>query len=52
MPAWCGRLAGSIGGLTVADIPFPDERTAYQEGTTRKSERLGGLLNFYRSAAA
>jgi putative transposase len=33
-------------------IPFPDGRTACREGTIRKSERLGGLLNFYHRAAA
>ena len=33
-------------------IPFPDERTGGQAGVLRKSERLGGLLNFYHRAAA
>ena len=32
-------------------IPFPDQRTGGQVGTIRKSERLGGLLNFYHRAA-
>ena len=32
-------------------IPFPDERAQGQDGTIRKSERLGGLLNFYHRAA-
>jgi transposase InsO family protein len=32
-------------------IPFPDQRTGCQDGTIRKSERLGGLLNFYHRAA-
>ena len=32
-------------------IPFPDERAQDQDGTIRKSERLGGLLNFYHRAA-
>src|SRR5580765_3698285 len=32
-------------------IPFPDQRTGAQDGTIRKSERLGGLLNFYHRAA-
>ena len=32
-------------------IPFPDQRTGGQDGTIRKSERLGGLLNFYHRAA-
>src|SRR5450432_4200826 len=32
-------------------IPFPDQRTGRREGTIRKSERLGGLLNFYHRAA-
>jgi hypothetical protein len=33
-------------------IPFPDQRTGCQDRTIRKSERLGGLLNFYHRAAA
>ena len=33
-------------------IPFPDERTSGRAGVLRKSERLGGLLNFYHRAAA
>ena len=33
-------------------IPFPDERTDGQDGTIRKAERLGGLLNFHHRAAA
>jgi transposase InsO family protein len=33
-------------------IPFPDQRSVCQDGTIRKSERLGGLLNFYHRAAA
>jgi transposase InsO family protein len=32
-------------------IPFPDQRSVCQDGTIRKSERLGGLLNFYHRAA-
>ena len=32
-------------------IPFPDERTGGQEESICKSERLGGLLNFYHRAA-
>ena len=32
-------------------IPFPDARTGCQAGTIRKTERLGGLLNFYHRAA-
>jgi hypothetical protein len=32
-------------------IPFPHQRTVCQNGTVRKSERLGGLLNFYHRAA-
>jgi len=32
-------------------ISFPDERTGGQEGSICKSERLGGLLNFYHRAA-
>lgn len=32
-------------------IPFPDARTGGQAGTIRKTERLGGLLNFYHRAA-
>jgi hypothetical protein len=31
-------------------IPFPDQRSVCQDGTIRKSERLGGLLNFYHRA--
>jgi putative transposase len=27
-------------------IPFPDQQTGCREGAIRKSERLGGLLNF------
>jgi putative transposase len=33
-------------------IPFPDQPTGCHEGTIRKSERLGGLLNFYPRVAA
>ena len=32
-------------------IPFPDQRTGGRAGALRKSERLGGLLNFYHRAA-
>ena len=32
-------------------IPFPNERAQGQDGTIRKSDRLGGLLNFYHRAA-
>jgi transposase InsO family protein len=32
-------------------IPFPHQRTLCQDGSIRKSERLGGLLNFYHRAA-
>ena len=32
-------------------IPLPDQRSVCQDGTIRKSERLGGLLNFYHRAA-
>jgi transposase InsO family protein len=32
-------------------IPFPDQRSVCHDGTIRKSERLGGLLNFYHRAA-
>jgi len=32
-------------------IPFPSQQSSCQEGTIRKSERLGGLLNFYQRAA-
>jgi putative transposase len=32
-------------------IPFPHQPTGHREGTVHKSERLGGLLNFYRRAA-
>jgi transposase InsO family protein len=32
-------------------IPFPDQRSVCQDRTIRKSERLGGLLNFYHRAA-
>ena len=33
-------------------IPFPDDRAQGQVGIMAKSERLGGLLNFYYRAAA
>jgi putative transposase len=33
-------------------IPFPDQRVGCQNGTIHKSERLGGLLNFYHRQAA
>jgi putative transposase len=33
-------------------IPFPDERVGMTEGEVGKSERLGGLLNFYHRDAA
>ena len=33
-------------------LPFPDERPAPGPGKMIKSERLGGLLNFYHRAAA
>jgi transposase InsO family protein len=32
-------------------ISFTEQRTIDQHGATRKSERLGGLLNFYQRAA-
>src|ERR1039457_4392666 len=32
-------------------IPFPHQPTDRREGTVHKSERLGGLLNFYHRAA-
>ena len=32
-------------------IPFPDQPTGGRDGTIRKSERLGGLLNFYYRVA-
>ena len=32
-------------------IPFPHQPTVRREGTVHKSERLGGLLNFYQRAA-
>jgi transposase InsO family protein len=32
-------------------IPFPDERIHGQDGPIHKTERLGGLLNFYHRAA-
>jgi hypothetical protein len=32
-------------------IPFPSEQSSCRDGTIRKSERLGGLLNFYQHAA-
>jgi putative transposase len=32
-------------------IPFPHQPTDRHEGTVHKSERLGGLLNFYQRAA-
>ena len=32
-------------------IPFPSEQSSSPDGTIRKSERLGGLLNFYQRAA-
>ena len=33
-------------------IPFPDQLSSEPKGPVRKSERLGGLLNFYHRAAA
>ena len=33
-------------------VPFPDERLFATEGKITKSERLGGLLNFYYREAA
>jgi transposase InsO family protein len=33
-------------------IPFPDRRLETREGTIVKTERLGGLLNFYHRRAA
>jgi putative transposase len=33
-------------------IPFPEKEARCREGSIRKSERLGGLLNFYHRAAA
>ena len=33
-------------------IPFPIQRAGDQHGSLRKSERLGGLLNYYHRAAA
>jgi transposase InsO family protein len=33
-------------------IPFPDDRTATTGQRVEKSERLGGLLNFYHRQAA
>ena len=33
-------------------IPFPDQAGSSGNGPIRKSERLGGLLNFYQRAAA
>lgn len=33
-------------------IPFPHQRTGCREGAILKSERLGGLHNFYHRAAA
>ena len=33
-------------------IPFPDQVTSPREGTVHKSDRLGGLLNFYHRTAA
>ena len=32
-------------------IPFPSQQSSCLDGTIRKSERLGGLLNFYQRAA-
>jgi hypothetical protein len=37
-------------GLDIV-IPFPDQRSICQDGTIRKSERLGGLFHFYQRAA-
>lgn len=42
------RNRQSIGNV----IPFPDERGQPAEGEVMKSERLGGLLNFYHRDAA
>lgn len=33
-------------------IPFPDPKLGMRTGTLAKSERLGGLLNFYHRQAA
>jgi putative transposase len=33
-------------------IPFPDNRIGFQKGTVVKTERLGGLLNFYHRRTA
>ena len=33
-------------------LPFPDDRTQGRVGILAKSERLGGLLNFYYREAA
>ena len=33
-------------------IPFPEKEARCRDGSIRKSERLGGLLNFYHRAAA
>ena len=33
-------------------IPFPDPRLEAREGAVAKTERLGGLLNFYHRQAA
>ena len=33
-------------------IPFPDERLEQTDGDVKKSERLGGLLNFYYRKAS
>src|SRR5450631_266955 len=33
-------------------IPFPEKEARCRDGSVRKSERLGGLLNFYHRAAA
>jgi hypothetical protein len=33
-------------------IPFPHQPTGCREGAILKSERLGGLLNYYHRAAA
>jgi hypothetical protein len=33
-------------------IPFPDPRVHWKEGRIAKSDRLGGLLNFYHRQAA
>jgi len=33
-------------------IPYPDERLGLAAGKVTKSERLGGLLNYYHRSAA